>query len=110
MKNIEEKKVRVVLKKDVPIVVTSEIDPYRILKAPLSTEKAIRSIEFENKLTFVVDPKATKQEIKKAVEVLFNVRVIKVNVQNSFQGEKRAYVKLSSEHLASDISADLGLI
>lgn|SRR3989338_114155 len=112
MKNVDQKKAAIASKKEkeVPTATASDFDPYHILKAPLSTEKAIRSIEFENKLTFVVNPEATKQEVKKAVEVLFNVKVLKVNVQNSFKGQKRAYVKLSSEHSASDISADLGLI
>mgnify|MGYP001479643579 CR=1 FL=1 len=85
-------------------------DPYNILKYPLSTEKSIRQIEFDNKIGFVVDKKATKPEIKRAVEEMFKVKVIKVNTQNSFRGDKRAYVKLSPEHLASDISGDLGLI
>ena len=85
-------------------------DPYKIIKHPLSTEKSIRQIEFDNKLTFVVDRKATKPEIKRAVEELFNVKVVKVNTQNAFKGQKRAYIKLSPESLASDVSADLGLI
>jgi len=87
-----------------------EFDPYNILKYPLSTEKSIRQIEFDNKIGFVVDKKATKPQIKRAVEEMFKVKVIKVNTQNSFRGDKRAYVKLSPEHLASDISGDLGLI
>ena len=48
--------------------------------------------------------------LKKAVEQLYNVKVIKVNVDNSFTGVKKAYVKLSPQNLASDLSADLGLI
>lgn len=87
-----------------------EFDPYKIIKHPLSTEKSIRQIEYDNKLTFVVDQKATKPEIKRAVEELFKVKVVQVNTQNSFKGQKRAYVKLSPESLASDVSADLGLI
>ncbi len=85
-------------------------DPYEIIKAPLSTEKAIRQIEFDNKIVFIVSRQATKQEIKKAVEELFKVHVEKVNVHNSFQGEKKAYVKLAADSAASDVSADLGLI
>lgn len=89
---------------------TEKFDPYQILKHPLSTEKSIRQIEFDNKLVFSVHPRATKIDVKKAVEELFKVKVAKVNIQNSFTGQKRAYVKLTNEHLASDISADLGLI
>jgi large subunit ribosomal protein L23 len=99
-------------KEGAQIVETKEIafDPYKVIKVPLSTEKAIRQIEFDNKLTFVINPRATKQDVKRAVEELFKVRVVKINIQNSFTGQKRAYVKLGPEHLASDVSADLGLI
>lgn len=85
-------------------------DPYKVIKYPLSTEKSIRQIEFENKLVFVVSPHSSKTEIKRAVEQLFKVRVINVNLQHSFTGEKRAYVRLSPAHSAADVSADLGLI
>tara|TARA_Y100000310_G_scaffold278642_1_gene297194 strand:+ start:16743 stop:17033 length:291 start_codon:yes stop_codon:yes gene_type:complete len=88
----------------------SVFDPYKVIKHPLSTEKSIRQIEFDNKLVFAVHPRATKKDIKKAIEQLFNVKVAKVNVHNAFQGEKRAFVKLGPESLASDVSADLGLI
>ena len=84
-------------------------DPYAILKAPLSTEKSIRQIEFNNKLVFVVSPQATKAEVRDAVEQLFKVKVAKVNVHTT-RGQKRAYVKLGAGSVASDISADLGLI
>ena len=85
-------------------------DPYQIIRYPLSTEKSIRQIEFDNKLVFAVHPRATKADVKHAVEKMFNVKVISVNIQNSFTGEKRAYVKLGAESMASDVSADLGLI
>jgi large subunit ribosomal protein L23 len=87
-----------------------DFDAYEIIRAPLSTEKAIRSIEFDNKLTFIVHPRATKRDVKRAVEEMFKVTVTKVNIQNSFTGQKRAYVKLGGDSLASDVSADLGLI
>jgi large subunit ribosomal protein L23 len=87
-----------------------EFDPYKVIKYPLSTEKAIRQIEFDNKLVFVVHPRSTKADVKKAVEELFKVTVAKVNIHNSFQGGKRAFVKLGGDSIASDVSADLGLI
>jgi len=85
-------------------------DPYVVIKFPISTEKAIRQIEFNNKLAFVVHPRSTKADVKKAVETLFKVSVLKVNIQNSIHGQKRAYVTLGADSLASDVSADLGLI
>jgi len=90
--------------------VVADFDPYTIIKHPLSTEKSIRQVEFDNKLVFIVTAKATKADVKKAVEMLFKVRVVKVNIQNSFTGQKKAYVKIGKEHLASDIGADLGMI
>lgn len=86
------------------------LDPYDIIKIPLSTEKSIRQIEFENKLVFIIDRKATKSDVKRAVEELFKVKVAAVNIHNSIRGQKRAYVKLRPEFVASDVSADLGLI
>ncbi|HLD40084.1 MAG TPA: 50S ribosomal protein L23 [Candidatus Nanoarchaeia archaeon] len=90
--------------------VQGSFDPYTVIKAPLSTEKNIRQIESDNKIVFAVYPSATKADVKKAVEELYKVKVIKVNIDNSFTGVKKAYVKLSPENLASDLSADLGLI
>ncbi len=84
--------------------------PYDILLSPLATEKCIRMIEFDNVLVFIVHPRSTKKDVKEAVESLFNVKVISVNIQNSIQGKKKAYVRLSPEFMASDISADLGFI
>src|SRR3989338_4878694 len=79
-------------------------DPYEIIRFPLSTEKSIRQIEFDNKLVFAIHPRATKKDVKKAIEMLFKVKVVQVNVDNSFTGVKKAYVKLSRAHVASDIS------
>lgn len=90
--------------------VKDSFDPYQIIKYPLSTEKSIRQIEFDNKLVFAVHPRATKADVKRAVEELFNVSVAKINIHNAFQGQKRAFVKLRADSLASDVSADLGLI
>ena len=85
-------------------------DPYQIIKHALSTEKSIRQIEFDNKLVFSIHARATKPDVKRAVEELFKVKVMGVNIHNSFHGGKRAFVRLAPAHLASDISADLGLI
>ncbi len=86
------------------------LDPYLVIRSPLATEKCIRAVEFGNTLTFAVHPRATKRDVKKAVEQLFKVKVAKVNMQNAVNGTKKAYVKLAPSHLASDVSADLGFI
>lgn len=81
-----------------------------IIKYPLSTEKAIRLMESENKIVFVVDDKAGKAEIKKAVEDAFDAKVIKINTLNDSKGRKRAYVKFSAETPAIDLATRLGLM
>jgi len=52
-----------------------------VLKKPVVTEKSVSLIE-DNKYTFLVDKRASKTEIKQAVEKLFNVKVVKVNTMN----------------------------
>ena len=85
-------------------------DKYQIIKHPVSTEKAVRLMESENKLTFIVDRKSNKQEIKKALEELFKIKVIKINTLILASGKKKAYIKLSPETPAIDIATQLGLI
>ena len=50
---------------------------YDILRRPVITEKSMALIA-ENKYTFIVDPRATKTDIKRAVEEIFHVKVLKV--------------------------------
>jgi len=52
--------------------------PHDILIRPVVTEKSMSLLQ-ENKYTFYVDPKATKTDIKNAVEKIFNVKVLRVN-------------------------------
>lgn len=85
-------------------------DPYTVLKCPLSTEKSIRQIEFNNIIVFLVDSNANKKDIKESIESLYKVKVVSVNIDNSITGQKKAYIKLGKEHSASDLSADLGLL
>lgn len=53
-------------------------DPEDIIKVPLITEKGSLVGEKSNQVLFKVRPDANKIEVKKAVEVLFKVRVVKV--------------------------------
>lgn len=80
-----------------------------IIKYPLSTEKSVKLMESDNKLTFIVDKKANKQEIKQEVEKMFKVKVLKVNT-STHKGKKKAYVRLSPETPAIDVATNLGLI
>ncbi len=64
------------------------MDPYRIIKRPLITEKGMRCSEENNTVVFEVDRRANKLQIKQAVEALFQVKVLRVNTVN-VQGKKR---------------------
>ena len=86
------------------------MDPHKIIKYPLSTEKSIRLMESENKLVFVVGEKAKKIEIKKAIEELYNVSVDNVKIFNTSKNQKRAYIRFSDKNPAIDIATQLGLM
>ncbi len=82
---------------------------YKIIKKPLITEKTFDLIEKENKLVFIVNRQANKNQIKRAIEKLHNVKVKKVNTMITPKGEKKAFIKLHPEYSAQDIAIDLGI-
>jgi ribosomal protein uL23 len=86
------------------------MDSNEIIFYPLMTESASLMVERDNKLIFIVNLKAGKAEIKKAVEELYEVKVAKVNLLVTPQGEKKAFVKLTSEFKASDVAIKLGIL
>ncbi len=64
-------------------------DPRDVIIQPVVSEKSYDLIERGNTYTFVVDRRARKEEIRRAVEVLFDVRVLKVNTLNRKGKRKR---------------------
>lgn len=85
-------------------------DPYSLIKYPKPTEKAVRLMEAENKLVFIVHKKAKKQEIKKSLEEIFKVKVEKVTTLILPSGKKKAYVKLAQESPAIDVATQMGML
>ena len=76
---------------------------------PITTEKAVMIIERENTLTFSTEKNTRRDEIKKEVEGLFDVKV--ENVRTLIRNAKKyAYVKLKKEFPAIDVATKLGLI
>lgn len=59
-----------------------ELESYQVILRPLVTEKGMHLSERDNTYTFAVNPLATKLDIKRAAEELWNVRVISVRTQN----------------------------
>jgi len=82
-------------------------DLFKVLQAPVVSEKSTLLADQQNKYVFKVKKTATKKNIKQAVEAMFNVQVDSVNVLNvkgktkrfgRFMGSrsdwKKAYIKL----------------
>ncbi len=76
---------------------------------PIVTEKAVMMIETQNVLTFSMGMNATRDNIKKEIEEMFDVKIEKVRtlIKNN---KKYAYVKLKKEFPAIDVATKLGLI
>jgi large subunit ribosomal protein L23 len=62
---------------------------YTVIRRPMITEKALAAKETEGTLVFEVDAKASKTEVKQAVEALFKVKVSAVRTSNMVGKERR---------------------
>jgi large subunit ribosomal protein L23 len=80
-----------------------------IIRYPVTTESAVRLIESENKLAFIVDLRANKDGIQRAVEKLYQVKVDNVGTL-IIRNQKKAFVKLKPEFKASDVAIKLGIL
>ena len=65
------------------------MDPHQVILRPVISEKSYNLIESEGQYTFEVDRRANKNQIKRAVESAFDVRVKKVNTVNVRSKPKR---------------------
>ncbi|MFH1085173.1 MAG: 50S ribosomal protein L23 [Chloroflexota bacterium] len=69
---------------------------YQVLKGPIVTEKSSEQPEGFSRYTFEVHPRATKQEIRQAVEKLFDVHVVDVNTLYA-RGKTRRFGRIQSK-------------
>jgi large subunit ribosomal protein L23 len=73
------------------------VNPYEVLKNPIVTEKTTLQGE-EGRYTFEVHPSANKHQVKEAVEKIFDVQVVAVNII-TVPGKRRRYGRhLSTPH------------
>ncbi len=79
----------------------------QVLISALKTEKAVLQLETNNVVSFVVSTKATKVDVKQAVESQFKVKVDDVKTHISMKGKKIARVTLSKGSKAEDIMSAL---
>jgi large subunit ribosomal protein L23 len=83
------------------------MSPYDVILQPWLTEKTMEARASEQRLEFIVHRSATKEQIARAVEAIFDVEVAKVNVRNSKHG-KHASVKLAEGYDAEDAAMRMG--
>ena len=88
----------------------NKLDHYAIIKFPLTTESAMKKIEDNNTLVFIVDVKTNKHQIKKAVRKLYDIDVAKVHTLTRPDREKKAYVRLAPDYDALDVANKIGII
>ena len=92
-------------------------DPYDILVMPWITEKTLEArrvsdpdigfLQNNNRIEFIVHRDATKAQINRAVEDLFEVKVAKVNTRITITG-KHASVRLAEGYDAEEAALKLG--
>uniref|UniRef100_M3YMJ2 Large ribosomal subunit protein uL23 n=1 Tax=Mustela putorius furo TaxID=9669 RepID=M3YMJ2_MUSPF len=83
----------------------NELDNHAIIKLPLTTESAMKKIEDNNTLVFIVYVKAKKHQIKQAVKKPYDIDVAKVN---SFIRPDEE--KLAPDYDALDVANKIGII
>jgi large subunit ribosomal protein L23 len=94
-----------------PLTTTLTLEPHQIILRPLVTEKGMHRSTRNNAYAFEVHRMATKADVRRAVEELFDVTVLKVHTQTrkgkprrtrfriGFTGDwKKAIVTLDKEH------------
>jgi len=95
----------------VPATTSITLEPHQVIVKPIVTEKGMHRSTRNNAYAFEISRLATKDDVKRAVETLFNVKVTKVATQNRkgkprrtrFRGGvtkdwKKAIVTLDAEH------------
>ncbi|KAI5176641.1 large subunit ribosomal protein L23Ae [Pancytospora epiphaga] len=88
-----------------------EVSPAQIIKYAIKNERAARNMESNNTLTFIVDVKATKPQIKDAVVKMYGFPVQKVNTLITFKHyAKKAFVRFKDEGAAIDVASRAGVL
>lgn len=66
------------------------LEPHQVLLRPLVTEKGVHRAARNNQYAFEIHRDASKHDVKRAVEILFDVKVEKVRTQNR-KGKSRRF-------------------
>ncbi|PCD35791.1 hypothetical protein AU210_008349 [Fusarium oxysporum f. sp. radicis-cucumerinum] len=82
------------------------LDEHKIIVHPLNTESAMKKMEENNTLVFIVDIKSNKAQIKLALKKLYDIDCVKINTLIRPDGTKKAYARLTPDVDALDIAAN----
>ena len=88
--------------------VAQKRNDYKIIRGPVTSDKATRKLEDENTMTFWVDIRATKPEIKAAFNRLYHVMPVKVNTMITPKMLKKAYIRIPAETEAMNLANEIG--
>jgi len=107
---VTQREARGSLSESVSAPTRSKMDAYNIIKHPLTTESAMKKIEDNNTLVFIVHTRCNKHQIRTSVKKLYDIDVAKVNTLNRPDGQKKAYVRLAPDYDALDVANKIGII
>lgn len=88
----------------------AKLDDHQVIKYPLTTESAMKMIEDNNTIVFIVDVRANKPKIKTAIGKMYDIQAAKVNTLVRPDGQKKAYVRLTGDQDALDVASKIGII
>lgn len=86
------------------------VDNLAVIKFPLTTESAMKKIEDNNTIVFIVDVRSNKPKIMDAVKAMYKIPVERVNTLIRPDGQKKAYVRLPADTDALDVASKIGII
>jgi large subunit ribosomal protein L23 len=78
----------------IPASTSVTLEPHQVIVKPLVTEKGMHKSTRNNAYAFEINRLATKEDVRKAVESLFEVKVLKVATQNRKGKVRRTRFKL----------------
>ncbi|WP_128225643.1 50S ribosomal protein L23 [Halobacteriaceae bacterium SHR40] len=76
---------------------------------PHVTEKTVDKMDFDNKMVFICQTDATKEQIVEEVEEQFDLNTTNINTMITPKGQKKAELTLSDEHDAQEVASRIGV-
>ncbi len=86
------------------------LDNATVLRCPVTTEAAMKMVEDDNTIVFLVARSANKRMIAKAFKSVYAVEPARVNTLIRPDGEKKAYIKIPAGTVAVEVASKIGLL